>query len=59
MLELALTKMCGPAQKDEKICFSIPSGDPNNQSDVIYHERTIAQILEAGYPLDSGDPNIL
>ena len=46
MLELALTKMCGPAQKDEKICFSIPSGDPNNQSDVIYHERTIAQILE-------------
>ncbi len=46
MLKLALTKMCGEAQKGEKICFSVPGGAPNNQSDVVYHERTIAQILE-------------
>ncbi len=46
MLELALTQMCGEAQKGEKICFSIPSGDPNTRNDILYHERTIAQILE-------------
>ena len=46
MLELALTNMCGEAQKGEKICFSVPCGLVNNQSDVTYHERTIAQILE-------------
>ena len=46
MLELALAKMCGKAQKGEKIRFSVPGGAPNNQSDVVYHERTIAQILE-------------
>ena len=46
MLELALTQMCGEAQKGEKICFSIPSGAPNNRNDILYHERTIAQILE-------------
>ena len=46
MLELALAKMCGEAQKGEKICFSVPGGTANNQSDVVYHERTIAQILE-------------
>ena len=46
MLELALAKMCGEAQKGEKICFNVPGGAPNNQSDVVYHERTITQILE-------------
>ena len=50
MIELVIKQMCGPAKKGEKICFSVPAAPPTNEDDLIYHERTMTQILESlGY----------
>jgi hypothetical protein len=54
MLELALTKLCGRALKDEKICFSVPSPASGEDADVIYHEQSIRKVLEdLGYDVHS------
>jgi hypothetical protein len=54
MLELALSRLCGRAQKGEKICFSVPSPANGSDSDVIYHERSIRKVLEdLGYEVHS------
>jgi len=54
MIEVALRKMCGTAKPGEKICFSVPSASESNESNLIYHERTITQILEKlGYAVTS------
>ena len=54
MTELALRHLCGPAQPGEKICFSVPAAPPTNQQDLIYHERTVTQMLEQlGYQVKS------
>ncbi len=46
MMELALREMCGEGSQGQKVCFSIPAAPAGNESDLIYHERTIKQILE-------------
>ena len=46
MIELALTSLCGKANNGEKICFSVPAEPQGHESDLIYHERTITQMLE-------------
>ncbi len=46
MLELALTKLCGRAGKNDKICFSVPSATNGSDADVIYHEQSIRTVLE-------------
>lgn len=54
MLELAIRELCGEGQQGEKMCFSVPCGTSENESDVIYHEGTIAQVLESlGYQVKS------
>ncbi len=50
MIELVIKSMCGPAKKGDKLCFSVPAAPPTNQDDLLYHERTVTQILEGlGY----------
>lgn len=54
MTKYVLREMCGEASKGEKICFSVPAAPPTNQDDLIYHERTVTQILESlGYEVKS------
>jgi hypothetical protein len=54
MIELAIRELCGQAQEGERICFSVPCRPHGHESDVIYHERTIAQMLESvGYRVKS------
>jgi len=54
MIELALTEMCGKAEDGAKVCFSAPSAPPTNENDLIYHERTVTQVLEQlGYQVKS------
>jgi hypothetical protein len=54
MIELALTSLCGKANSGEKVCFSVPAEPQGHESDLIYHERTISQILEKlGYQVMS------
>jgi hypothetical protein len=54
MIELALTSLCGKANPGEKICFSVPSEPAGHESDLIYHERTLTQMLEKlGYQVMS------
>jgi hypothetical protein len=54
MIELALTSLCGRANAGEKICFSVPAEPQGHESDLIYHERTITQMLEKlGYQVIS------
>ncbi|MBI1353873.1 MAG: hypothetical protein GC160_05965 [Acidobacteria bacterium] len=54
MIELALKRMVGPADKGDKICFSTPAAPPTNENDLIYHERTVRQMLEKlGYQVRS------
>ncbi len=54
MVELMLEEMVGEARKGEKICFSVPGAPPGHESDLLYHERTVTQFLEAlGYQVKS------
>ncbi len=50
MMALALEEMCGKAKKSTKICFSVPSAPEDGDSELIYHEHVIKDILEGlGY----------
>jgi hypothetical protein len=50
MMALALEEMCGRAKKNAKICFSIPSAPPDSDSELIFHEHVIKDLLEGlGY----------
>jgi len=50
MIRLALERMCGPAPEGARMCFSAPAAPPQDDERLIYHERTVAQILESmGY----------
>ncbi len=54
MIEMALEQICGKAGKNDKICFSVPAAPPSNRQDLIYHERTVTQMLERmGYQVKS------
>lgn len=54
MTKHVLREMCGEASKGEKMCFSVPAAPPTNEDDLIYHERTVTQILEGlGYQVKS------
>jgi len=54
MMEVAVRSMCGEAQRGERLCFSVPCGLPEQDSDIIYHEQTMTQILESmGYRVKS------
>jgi hypothetical protein len=54
MIELVLTELCGKAAKNEKLCFSAPSAPTGHESDLIFHERSIAAIFEKlGYEAQS------
>lgn len=46
MLELLLTRLCGRAVDEERLCFSIPSAPPDRSSDLIFHERSVQNMLE-------------
>ena len=46
MIRLALHKLCGPATKGQRVCFSVPSGGDNGENQVIFHEKSIHHILE-------------
>ena len=46
MLQRLVEHVCGRAKRNEKICFSVPSGLDGHESDVIYHEQSVAQMLE-------------
>ncbi|MGI9502270.1 MAG: hypothetical protein ACR2RE_04350 [Geminicoccaceae bacterium] len=50
MMALALEEMCGKAKKNAKICFSIPSAPPDGDSELIFHEHVIKDVLSGlGY----------
>lgn len=54
MIEVAIQSICGPARKGEKLCFSVPAPPPGRESDLIYHEQTMTQLLESlGYEIMS------
>ncbi len=54
MMEVAVRSMAGQAQKGERLCFSVPCGLPDQESDIIYHEQTMTQILQSlGYEVKS------
>lgn len=54
MIELALSKIVGRAKAGEKICFSVPSAPVGQESDLVYHELTVTQMLEdLGYEVSS------
>jgi hypothetical protein len=46
MIELLLGHLCGKANPDEKLCFSIPSAPNDHSSDLIFHERSVQRIFE-------------
>ena len=46
MLQRLVQHVCGRAKHGQKICFSVPSPLEGHESDVIYHEQTVAQMLE-------------
>lgn len=50
MLALLLEQACGRAKRGEKICYGVPSAAEGHASDLIYHEQSVAHILEGlGY----------
>ncbi|MGH1477272.1 MAG: hypothetical protein ACRBM6_00845 [Geminicoccales bacterium] len=50
MMALALEEMCGKAKKNAKICFSVPSAPEDADSELIFHEHVIKEVLEGlGY----------
>jgi len=54
MMSLALEEMCGKAKNGEKICFSVPSATPEGQSELIFHEHVIKDVLTGlGYQAEA------
>ncbi len=54
MIALALEEMCGKGQRNAKICFSIPSAPPDAESDLIFHEQVVTDVLEGlGYQVQA------
>ena len=54
MMALALEEMCGKARKNAKICFSVPSAPPDGQSELIFHEHVIKDVLTSlGYEAEA------
>ena len=54
MMALALEEMCGKAKKNAKICFSVPSAPPEGQSELIFHEHVIKDVLVSlGYQAEA------
>ncbi|MGI9419771.1 MAG: hypothetical protein ACR2RA_18245 [Geminicoccaceae bacterium] len=54
MMALALEEMCGKAKKNAKICFSVPSAPPDGQSELIFHEHVIKDVLTGlGYQAEA------
>ncbi|MEZ5931285.1 MAG: hypothetical protein R3F54_04940 [Alphaproteobacteria bacterium] len=54
MMALALEEMCGKAKKNAKICFSVPSAPPDGQSELIFHEHVIKDVLtNLGYQAEA------
>lgn len=54
MMALALEEMCGKAKKNTKICFSVPSAPEDADSELIYHEHVIKEVLEGlGYKAEA------
>ncbi len=50
VIKLALTRLCQEAPSGGRICFSSPSPPPDFPERLIFHERTVQQILEGlGY----------
>jgi hypothetical protein len=50
MIELLLSRMCGRAGDDEKLCLSVPSAPPDRDTDLIFHERSVQAIChKLGY----------
>ncbi len=50
MLHRLVESVCGRAKHGQKICFSVPSPIEGRESDVIYHEQSVAHLLESlGY----------
>ncbi len=50
MMALALEEVCGKAKKNTKICYSIPSAPSGSDSELIFHEHVIKDVLEGlGY----------
>ncbi len=53
-MALALEEMCGKARKNAKICFSVPSAPPDGQSELIFHEHVIKDVLTGlGYQAEA------
>ena len=54
MIEMLLGRLCGMADKGERLCLSIPSALPDRGSDLIFHERSVQGICEKlGYRAQS------
>jgi hypothetical protein len=54
MLALALEEICGKARKKAKICYSVPSPPPGGDSELIFHEQVIGEVLESlGYEAEA------
>lgn len=54
MMALALEEMCGKARKNAKICFSVPSAPTDGQSELIFHEHVIKDVLTSlGYQAEA------
>jgi hypothetical protein len=54
MMALALEEMCGRAKNGEKICFSVPSAPPDGDSELIFHEHIIKDVLTGlGYEAEA------
>ncbi len=54
MIALALEKMCGKARKDAKICFSVPCAPAGRESELIFHEHVVTEVLEGlGYRVEA------
>jgi hypothetical protein len=54
MMALALEEMCGKAKNGEKICFSVPSAPPGGDSELIFHEHVIKDVLTGlGYKAEA------
>ncbi|MGI9433340.1 MAG: hypothetical protein ACR2Q4_00650, partial [Geminicoccaceae bacterium] len=54
MIALALAEVCGKARKNAKICFSVPSAPGDSDSELIFHEHIIKNVLEGlGYQAEA------
>jgi len=54
VIELALSQLCRPAKAGGRVCFSSPAAPADHPERLIFHERTVRQILERlGYRVKS------